>query len=293
MVVAILSCFLGDLKYNCQLTECRDFLLTEMTLLFSLLPPLLPLVPSLSLSIASAPSPLVEFSVKFLLFRLMLGFGIEKFWFMDEETFNGMQKRVRGEVLIITSGVYIQKFLEWQPHPTPAAWYVSKLPQWIHMVSEIGLWCTYIGKCLCTCINVLPAVVEMVLPWMMIFCMGHKPTEIFIFFCLLGLQIGIQLCGNFGIFNMLSTVLAATLWAPSPTWQAILSDFYTHPILGSFLLIQVMHHHVAYTHQSGIERCVLFIAPTRAVWCIGGELVRMDIQRYCLLLLDEVLISLR
>jgi hypothetical protein len=28
-------------------------------------------------------------AIKFLLFRLMLGFGIEKFWFMDEETSKG------------------------------------------------------------------------------------------------------------------------------------------------------------------------------------------------------------
>eukprot|EP01126_Amoeba_proteus_P030716 TRINITY_DN3029_c0_g2_i13.p1 TRINITY_DN3029_c0_g2~~TRINITY_DN3029_c0_g2_i13.p1 ORF type:complete len:397 (-),score=57.85 TRINITY_DN3029_c0_g2_i13:12-1202(-) len=137
----------------------------------------------------------------------MFGFGIEKFWFPDHKT---------------VKGTYIKNFLEWQPHPTPAAWFVKSIcPFWMHYLSLVGLW-----------------FVEIVVPWLMIFCMGHRSVDRVALVAVVALQVAIQLCGNFGIFNLLSAVVCLILLYPWPTWNTLLQNFMVYPVLGSVLLVQ-------------------------------------------------------
>jgi hypothetical protein len=157
-------------------------MLYEAGLLAILLPPLEPL-PSLRMS--SAPHPLLMWAFHWLLFRVMFGFGKNKF-----------TKDALGDPL------YLRSFLISQPLVSPLGWRAWRLPRPLFKWSLAALF-----------------VVEMILPFM-VFFPGWPRLAAAAGFC--GLMIAIQAMGNFGFFNMLVIVLSITLLDPRAlSWDAI------------------------------------------------------------------------
>ena len=178
-----------------------DSLLLELSALCVLLPPLrevggggggggggdggggsvllLPLLPVLSarsladlgLAAGVTPHPWLAWSFRFLLFRLMFGFGKLKF--------TGCGAR---------DATYIKSFLVGIPLPTPLGhWLYRRLPDGAWVAALAGMF-----------------LVEIVAPFLL-FCRGAPRVGAAA--AIAGLQAGIQATGNFGHFNVLTAVL--------------------------------------------------------------------------------------
>ena len=116
----------------------------------------------------------------------MFGFGVEKFWCpKDAQTKNAS---------------YIKYFLFWQPMPSPAAWAMHQLPLIIHKLSFYALFVTEI---------VMPFCIFMPYPFPLLAAISFA-----------GLQFGIQICGNYGTFN----ILTATMTIPLLDYQTSLKQ---------------------------------------------------------------------
>ena len=155
------------------------------------------------LGIISMPHPLVHFGIVFILFRVMFGMGLTKFKAVDHRT---------------RDGSFVYYFLEWQPFGTAQAFYLRSLPMVVHRGLLAFLFFS-----------------EMVAPWF-----GFLGPEGRLIFALstVALQVGIQVCGNFGIFNVMPTVLTLPLLADMPLWVipelSLSSVVFGALILGSF-----------------------------------------------------------
>lgn len=124
-----------------------------------------------SLAALSPPSPLLAFAFRFLLFRVLFGFGKLKFigatW---------------------ADRFYIRGFIMGQPMVSPFGWFAYHLlPEtaWVFLVNSMF-------------------VAEIIMPFGLFFCGLPRLVAAM---SIAGLMAGIQLTGNFGYFNLLTIVL--------------------------------------------------------------------------------------
>jgi hypothetical protein len=139
-----------------------DTMLQEMGFLVLFLPAALPL-PNLHAS--ALPLPTVAFMVRWLVLRLMFGFGKDKFM--------GITK---GDAL------YLRGFFVWMPLPNPLGWFGHHAPGWILKASHYFMFFA-----------------EIIAPLLGLFA---GPLRLVAYAGLVGLMIGIQLTGNWGYFNI-------------------------------------------------------------------------------------------
>ena len=139
-----------------------DTMLLEVGFLALFLPEALPL-PALEAS--ALPLPAVAFSFRWLLARLMLGFGRVKFV--------GSRKE---------DNLYLRGFLSWLPMPTPLGWYLQHAPAWVLRLSLYFMFFSEVCAPILALISGVPRLIG--------------------FACLTGLMVGIHLTGNWGFFNI-------------------------------------------------------------------------------------------
>ncbi|KAL1511420.1 hypothetical protein AB1Y20_006220 [Prymnesium parvum] len=148
-----------------------------------LLPPLAPVWEGrLGLEPSVPPSAAAVWTVRLLLVRVMLGMGKFKFsrgWRHDDNQ------------------LYIKWFLSWQPLPTPLAyWAHHAVPDWVFVLLMRGMYFVEVA---------MPACYLSTTYWLRV-CAAIFTA------CL---QLGIQLSGNYGTFNLLTCALALPLVAPA------------------------------------------------------------------------------
>lgn len=140
-----------------------DCLLFELGWVAILLPALPPVWSATSLAAAAAPHPLVGWMLRWLLWRLMFGFGKLKFSGTDH----------------VKDRLYVRDFMIMQPIPTWLGWLAHvHLPPWFHQILLCGMF-----------------LVEIPLPFL-VFVPGWP--RVLAAVGLAALQVGIQLHGNFG-----------------------------------------------------------------------------------------------
>ena len=135
-----------------------------------------PLAWRLDAATVRAPSPVVLWLLRWLLFRLMF--------------FSGFVKLASGDPTWWSLDALAVHF-ETQPLPTWTAWYAHQLPGW-----SLKLACAAMF------------VVELVLPFLIV--LGRR-ARLIAFAGLVGLQAAIAATGNYGFFNLLSAVLCLPL----------------------------------------------------------------------------------
>ena len=170
-------------------------------------------------SMDTLPHPLHQWLFRWLLARLMLGFGKLKFLGTNSK-----------------HHCYIKGFLIGQPMPTKIGWLGYHMPLWFHKFSLVIMF-----------------VVEIMMP-PLLFSSSYLRTVAGISF--MALMIGIQLTGNFGYFNLLTAVVSIqSLDVDSAlTWNDVfsknpLNDFWSCVAHGSLasvndwrnLFISVLH----------------------------------------------------
>jgi hypothetical protein len=111
------------------------------------------------------PNPTVTFMFRWLVIRLMLGFGKVKFV--------GTNSQDR---------LYLRGFFVWMPLPTPLAWFCHQAPR---ALLQAMLWFMFVG--------------EVIAPVLGLFA---GPTRVISFLILSCLMLGIQATGNWGFFNI-------------------------------------------------------------------------------------------
>ncbi len=150
-----------------------DYLLLEAGFLAIFFAPwrLLP-----GLSRQSAPSLIMIWLYRWLLFRLMVGSGLAKLMSGDETWRN------------LTALSY---HYETQPLPSPVAWYAYQLPLWFHQVS-----------------TAVTLVIELVVPFLIF---APRRVRFIAAGAIALLQALIMLTGNYTFFNLLTIVLCIPL----------------------------------------------------------------------------------
>lgn len=148
-----------------------DCLMFETTLLGLFLPPILPLP---ELASVAAPVPAVAWAYRLLLFRVIFGFGKQKFLGATSK-----------------DSVYLRGFLTAQPLPSVLGWYAQKLPLWM---LRAMLYFMFLVE--------IPAAFFMLVP-----------GDLSIIACLstIILMIGIISFGSFGYFSPLTIVVSLPL----------------------------------------------------------------------------------
>jgi hypothetical protein len=170
---AIISCYVCYLSLDMPmgLVFPWDCLLLESTFLAMFLPPTAALP---SFDAAAVPTPLITWVFRLLFFRVMFGFGKQKFL--------GSRRK---------DSAYLRGFLIYQPLLTPIAWYMHKLPLWI---LKGGVMFMFFCE--------IPA------PFFSFF---PGPLSILTAVASSMLVLGIQATGNFGYFSFLTVVAAIPL----------------------------------------------------------------------------------
>ena len=135
-----------------------------------------------SLGVVQLPDPQLCFLVRWLLARLLLGFG--KLKFMGTGAHHHC---------------YIRGFLVSQPMPTKFGWLAHHLPLAVHKFALGGMF-----------------VVEILLP--PLFFVGGTCRVVAAVSAAL-LMVGIQLTGNFGYFNLLTTAVAVAVMDPVSAYE--------------------------------------------------------------------------
>jgi hypothetical protein len=159
----------------------------------------------------SPPSPYVAWLFRWLLFRLMFGFGKKKFAWGSEWYKHTM---------------YIREFFVNNPSPTPSAlFFHQNLPPWGFPHFLYGMFVT-----------------EIIIPFF--FFLGQPYCGI-AGIATIGLMGGIQLGGNFGHFNILTSVLCIPLLdgllSPAQSTDAIPASSVTILIFGLSSLSGLLH----------------------------------------------------
>lgn len=174
--IALLVCWLCYLSLDIALDLVTpwDSLLLEAGFLAVFLSPLRSL-PSIA---ATAPPALwIAWAYRFLFFRVMFGFGKQKFigstW-ADRD--------------------YLRGFYINQPMPTSIGWYAARLPMWFHQLSLAFMF-----------------VIEIFLPFLAFF---PGKASLITATATAALMITIQIVGSFGIFNVLTIALCLPLLEP-------------------------------------------------------------------------------
>jgi hypothetical protein len=163
---ALLACYVCYLSLDMAigLIFPWDCVLFEAVLLSLFLPPIHALP---EISAVAAPAPALAWAYRLLIFRLMFGFGKQKFL--------GATKKDRA---------YLKGFLVAQPLPSPLGWYAQKLPVWALTPMVWAMFLVEIPIAFCALVpgdlSILCAVATA------------------------GLMIGIQVMGSFGYFSVLT-----------------------------------------------------------------------------------------
>ena len=165
-----------SLNYAIGLTFPWDAFLLEASFLNIFMPPLVNVMNNSSdnnssVSITELPDPLLQFLYRYLLGRLMLGFGKLKFLGTNAK-----------------HHCYIKGFLIGQPIPTRLGWLGYHLPVAVHKFALVVMF-----------------IVEMIMPFLLYVGGLYKLSAGISFFALM---IGIQITGNFGYFNLLTTMMS-------------------------------------------------------------------------------------
>jgi hypothetical protein len=121
-----------------------------------------------------APPPLLAWAHRLLLFRVMFGFGKQKFVGSTRKDLS-----------------YLKGFLIGQPLPSPIAWYVQKLPVW---VLGLLMYFMFFAEVPAPFFALVPGVLSVVCAATMV-----------------ALMIGIWATGNFGYFSLLTMVACIPL----------------------------------------------------------------------------------
>jgi len=128
----------------------------------------LPAVNSLPQIQATAePLPVIAWAYRWLIFRLMFGFGKFKFFKINPK-----------------EHVYLHGFMVNQPLPSKIGWYACRLPM---PVLKLSLLFMFIAEIIAPFMIFVPGVPRLIAGAIIV-----------------ALMIGIQLCGNFGFFNLIS-----------------------------------------------------------------------------------------
>lgn len=170
---ALLICWLVFLSYDIVFDmrfpwEC---LLFEAGFL-ALFLPALDALPQFTMQ--EAPMPLLSFAYRWLVFRVLIGFGKIKFS-------KGWREHLD----------YIKHFLIIQPIPSPIGWYLYHLPLILFKTALYALF-----------------FVEIIAPFMVFF---NGIPRLIAAFAFVGTMILINLCGSFGYFNVLVIFLCIPL----------------------------------------------------------------------------------
>lgn len=172
-VFALGVCYLCYLSLDLPLALLLpwDSLLFEMMVLGLFTPPteMLP-----SLAAAHAPTPAITWVFRLLFFRLLFGFGKQKFIGARRE-----------------DAAYLSGFMVNQPLLSPGGWYGQKLPMW---VLKLGLYFMFLVEIPIPFFAFIPGLLSVI----------AAVTTIL-------LMVGIQLSGNFGYFSLLTMVLCLPL----------------------------------------------------------------------------------
>jgi hypothetical protein len=163
-----------------------DSLLLEAGFWAMALPALAPLP---DVSAVGAPAPALTWLFRLFLFRVMFGFGKQKFV--------GSTRSDAG---------FLHGFFIRQPLPTPLGWWAHHLPMPVHVLALAIMF-----------------VIEMILPFG-VFVPG--PASVVFLIATVGLMIAIQLVGNFGHFNVLTIALALCLLDHETPWQLDLAHYF-------------------------------------------------------------------
>ncbi len=181
-----------------------DLLLLETLLITTFAPPLAFVTEPTS---HTAFSPILNLAYAVLLFRVMLGMGLSKFREQDART---------------RDGTYIYHFLNWQPMATDFARWVRQLPMIFHRLSLRSL-----------------MLIECVFPF---FLFGPSALRYTALAGFVGLQAFIMACGNYGIFNILTALLALVCLNFEPASLMTFSiDQFGHWVLLLHCVIGIPH----------------------------------------------------
>jgi Lipase maturation factor len=170
---ALLACYVCYLSLDTPmgLIFPWDCLLLESTLLALFLPHTQALPHVLAVS---APAPVLCWAYRLLVFRVMFGFGKQKF----------LGSRPK-------DSAYLKGFLINQPLLSPLAWYTQKLPTGL---LKPGVTFMFLAEIPVPFFAFFPG-------WASLVCAAFT----------VGLMIGIQLMGSFGFFSMVTTIVCLPL----------------------------------------------------------------------------------
>jgi hypothetical protein len=175
-----------------SLSSRWDYLLLEMGFCALFLPRVEFVLHSLSLT--SAPLPLMTLYLRWLLFRLMFGFGKMKFHGASLREFS-----------------YLKGFMINQPLPTVVGWWLHSMPLPVHV---FGLLAFFLS--------------EIIIPFGFTFSRGT--TRVLCAWATVFLQGNIGATGNFGFFQAASVVLCVSAMDGR---SVFLEDFHSSQILSS------------------------------------------------------------
>jgi hypothetical protein len=198
-----------------------DCLLLEVGWLAPLLPAVGPAWAAAGLRAAAAPHPLLAWALRWLLWRLVFGFGKASDgptrpppshgatpWHVRAGRSADAAPRRRSQLKFsgtdrVRDRLYIRDFMLMQPIPTRLGWLAHHAPLPLHRAALLGMF-----------------VAEIPLPFL-VFVPGRP--RLLAAAGLVALQAGIQAAGNFGWFNVLTAALClplldATASAAEPWW---------------------------------------------------------------------------
>ncbi|HEY6555826.1 MAG TPA: lipase maturation factor family protein [Polyangiaceae bacterium] len=172
--LALLTCYVCYLSldiamaiifpWDCVLFECA---------LLGLFLPATRLLPEIG--VVTEPAPALTWAYRLLLFRLMFGFGKQKF-------IGSRSKDL----------AYLKGFLVNQPLPSPIGWYAQKAPTALLKGAVLFMF-----------------IAEIPVPF---FAFVPGTLSIVCAVCTIGLMVGIQVMGSFGYFSLVTTILCITLF---------------------------------------------------------------------------------
>jgi len=200
-----------------------DCMLFECTVLGLLLPGTQPLP---SVYAVAAPAPIVAWAYRFLLFRLMFGFGKQKF------------AGSRSKDL-----AYLKGFLITQPLPSPLAWYAQKLPTFLLKAAILFMF-----------------FVEIIAPF---FAFVPGPLSVVFAVSTIFLMIGIQSTGTFGYFSVITIIASLPLFDNFTPLKLELDKLFSagEPVLlNAFVALHLLYASVALAFNSWIAHSWAFWA---------------------------------
>jgi Lipase maturation factor len=200
---ALASCYLCQLSLDLAMALIFpwDCLLFECTLLGLFLPATRALP---EIGIAALPAPAIAWAYRLLLFRVMFGFGKQKFV--------GSRKQ---------DLAYLRGFLVNQPLPSKLAWYAQKLPL---PLLQAAVWFMFVVEVPTPFLALWPGLPSVV-------CAALTAA----------LMLGIQAMGTFGYFSLITGLLCLPLLDTATPLAFSLSGAFAEPALAGATLFVALH----------------------------------------------------